>query len=316
METRNIVTIFDSNSPLIHYVVKRLAALGYIIRVASSRPEQLAWLRMLGRVGQIVPLYANLKDEDTLTRAVESARYVINISGRGRGRSKLDFQRNGVKGAEFIARLSAAAGVERLFYISVLGAEEKSASSFLKSHFLAEQATIQHFPQATVFRTSVVFGPEDRFLNVLASWGRYMVIMPVIYPDTRLQPVYAGDIGDALRIALQTPATAGKVFELAGPRVWTVRELMTMIMQITRRPQPLVNVSPALMRMAGHLLRFLPGEIVTPDIIDLLVSDSIESGMLPGLSALGIVPTPVEMIASSYLFRYRVGGEKRPIEAV
>lgn len=312
MRRRDIATVFGGNSLLVHYVVKRLTEEGFIVRVASSRPEQFSWLRMQGKVGQIVPLYASLKEQNTLGRSVEGARIVVNLTGRASGKFKKDFQKGGAKGAEYISRLSAVAGVEKLLHISILGVDSQEAEKtlFLQSHAEAEKAAQAYFPQPTILRTSVVYGPEDKFLNVLAAWGRYMFVIPVIYPENRVQPVYAADVADGVRAAIYDADAAGKTFGFAGPDILTNRQLMAIIAEMTERRQPLVNISSGLMGVAASILRYLPGQLVTPDIIQMLSYSSVKDSSLPGLEELGIVPTPISLVAPSYLYRYRSGGKK------
>jgi NADH dehydrogenase len=314
MATRRVAAIFGGSGFVGRYVVKRLAQQGYVVRVAVRDPEGALFLKPMGVVGQIVPLYASVTNEGTVNRAVEGADVVVNAVGILSESGSATFPAIHTEGAERIARLSAASGVGRLVQISAIGADTASPSSYGASKGNAEQAVLRAFPTATILRPSLVFGLEDKFFNRFAAIARLSPIMPVIAGNTRMQPVYVGDVADAVMAALASNATAGKIYELGGPRVWTFREILAFILKQTRRNRRLVDIPLGLARLQANILQYVPGKPLTPDQLLMLQKDNVVADGALGLGDLGITPTPVELIVPAYLSRFQPGGGTRPTE--
>ena len=310
METRSVATVFGGSGFVGRYVVKRLAAAGYVTRLAVRDTEGAMFLRPMGRVGQIVPMYASLAHEATLARAVEGANVVVNLVGILAERRSGDFTRIQADGAGHIARLAAIAGVSRMVQVSAIGADPASPSRYASSKAAGEAAVRAALPAATILRPSLVFGAEDQFFNRFAAMAQLLPFMPVIAGDTKMQPVYVGDVADAVMAGLTRVETAGKLFELGGPRVWTVREILAYILAETRRRRPLVDIPMGLARFQASIAEKLPTKPFTRDQLLLLSRDNVAAPGMPGLAELGILPTPVEMVVPEYLDRYRPGGGK------
>jgi uncharacterized protein YbjT (DUF2867 family) len=311
--TRSVATVFGGSGFIGRYVVKRLAARGYVVRVAVRDPEAALFLKTMGAVGQVVPLYASVANEATVARAVEGAALVVSLAGILAERRRGDFERVQHQGAAHIARHAAAAGVARLVHVSAIGADPASPSGYASSKGKGEQAVRDSYPTATILRPSVVFGPEDAFFNRFAGMAQILPFMPVISGETRFQPVYVGDVADAVMAALARPEAASAVFELGGPRVWSFRELLSYILAETHRRRRLVTIPMGLARVQAAVLEKLPGQMLTRDQLLLLARDNVASPELPGLVELGIVPTSVELVVPRYLRRFRPGGGKREI---
>ena len=222
MATRNVATVFGGSGFIGRYVVKRLAHKGFVVRVAVRDPEAALFLKTAGAVGQVVPLFASLQNEATVQRAVQGAGLVVNLVGILAEGQSGDFQRTHVDGAGRVARLAAAVGVERLVHMSAIGADPASPSLYGTTKAAGEQAVRAAFPGAAILRPSIVFGPEDRFFNRFAGLARLSPVMPVIAGETKLQPVYVGDVADATMAALERADAIGALYELGGPRVWTL----------------------------------------------------------------------------------------------
>jgi uncharacterized protein YbjT (DUF2867 family) len=312
MATRHVATVFGGAGFIGRYVVKRLAHQGYIVRVASRDPEGALFLKPMGAVGQIVPLYASVMNEATVHRAVEGAEVVVNLVGALAETRTSSFQAVHAEGSERIARLSAAADVGRLVQISAIGADPNSPSRYASTKGKAEQAVLAVFPGATILRPSLVFGLEDKFFNRFAEIARLSPIMPVISGDTKMQPVYVGDVADAVMAALAASSTTGKIFELGGPRVWTFREILAFILKTTHRDRKLVNIPMGIARIQASVLQHAPGKPLTPDQLLMLSVDNVAAHGALGLADLGITPTPVELVVPAYLSRYQPGGGRRP----
>jgi NADH dehydrogenase len=311
--TRSVATVFGGSGFIGRYVVKRLAARGYVVRVAVRDPEGALFLKTMGAVGQVVPLYASVANEGTVARAVEGATLVVSLAGILAERRRGDFDRIQNQGAAHIARHSAVAGVSRLVHVSAIGADPASPSGYASSKGKGELALRDAYPNATILRPSVVFGPEDAFFNRFAAMAQMLPFMPVICGDTRFQPVYVGDVADAVMASLARADAAGVTFELGGPRVWSFREVLSYILAETRRRRRLVTIPMGLARIQAAVLERMPGQMLTRDQLLLLARDNVASPELPGLVELGVVPTPVELVVPRYLRRFRPGGGKREI---
>jgi uncharacterized protein YbjT (DUF2867 family) len=304
MNTRSVATVVGGSGFLGRYIVKRLADAGHIVRVAVRDPEAAMFLKPMGRVGQVVPLFCDITQESTVARAVDGADLVVNLVGILAERRAGDFSRIQAEGAGRVARLAAAAGVTRLVQLSAIGADPNSPSQYGKTKAEGEANVLAGFPGAAVLRPSLVFGPEDQFFNRFGALARMAPVMPVIAGDSRFQPVYVGDVADAVMQALARREAAGAVYELGGPRIMSFREILGWILAQTGRDRPLVTVPGA----AAHLLSHIPMSGLTPDQLLMLQRDNVANPDMPGLAELGIMPTPIELIVPLYLARYRKGG--------
>ncbi|HJS84916.1 MAG TPA: complex I NDUFA9 subunit family protein [Acetobacteraceae bacterium] len=306
--TRSVATVFGGSGFIGRYVVQRLAHKGYVVRVAVRNPAGATFLKVMGVVGQIVPLYASVTNEATVARAVEGADLVVNLVGILAERRGRDFQSIHAEGAGRVARLAAAAGVFRLAHVSAIGADPASPGRYGTSKAAGEQAVRQHFPAATILRPSVVFGPEDQFFNRFASMAMFSPVMPVFSGATRFQPVYVGDVADAIIAALAHAEAAGGVYELGGPRVMSFREVLRFVLEQTGRRRLMLPVPHVLARLMASVMEWLPGQPLTRDQLRMLSRDNVVTPGAPGLVELGVPPTPVEMVVPGYLRRFRPGG--------
>jgi len=313
MATRDVATVFGGSGFIGRYVVKRLAHKGFVVRVAVRDPEAALFLKTAGAVGQIVPLFASLENEATVHRAVEGAELVVNLVGILAESLPGDFQRIHAEGAGRVARLAAAAGVERLVHMSAIGADPASPSNYGTSKAAGEQAVRAAFPGATILRPSIVFGPEDRFFNRFAGLARVSPVMPVIAGATKLQPVYVCDVADATMAALARADAVGALYELGGPRVWSFRELLAYILREIGRHRLMLDVPPALARFQARFLELVPGQPLTRDQLLMLSRDNVVAAGMPGLPELGVMPTPVELVVPGYLRRFQTGGGTRRV---
>lgn len=311
MTARDVATVFGGSGFLGRYVVKRLAAAGHIVRVAVRDPEAALFLKPMGAVGQIVLLGADIGREVDVARAVEGASQVVNLVGILAETKPGDFQRVHAEGAARIAAASARAGVDKLVHVSAIGALASAPSRYASSKGMAEQSVRAVFPNATILRPSIVFGPEDQFFNRFAAMAAMAPVMPVIYGATKFQPVYVGDVADAVMAALTRPDAAGQTYDLGGPKVWTFRGLLAWILATTQRRRPLVSIPAPLASLQAMLLERLPGKLLTQDQLLLLQQDNVVGPGMPGLAALGVQPTPVELVVPRYLTRFQPGGGQR-----
>jgi uncharacterized protein YbjT (DUF2867 family) len=313
MATRSVATVFGGSGFIGRYVVKRLAHKGFVVRVAVRDTEGALFLKPMGAVGQVVPLYASLTNQATIHRAVDGADLVVNTVGILAERRSGDFHRIHGEGAGLIGRYSSQTGVGRVVHISAIGADPNGASRYAASKGIGEASLRAAFPNVTILRPSLVFGPEDHLFNRFAGMARVLPFMPVICGETRFQPVYVGDVADAVMAALARVDTAGAIFELGGPRVWPFRELLAYILTETGRRRPMVDIPLWLARLQASFMELVPGKPLTRDQLLMLQRDNLVGPDMPGLNELGVVPTPVELVVPSYLRRFQPGGGNRRV---
>jgi NADH dehydrogenase len=304
MDSYSVATVIGGSGFLGRYVVKRLAAAGHVVRAAVRHPDRALFLKTMGRVGQVVPLYTNITDDASVARAVEGAGIVVNLVGILAERRRGDFTRLQAEGPGRVARLATEAGVRHMVQMSAIGASPDSPAQYGRTKAAGEQAVLAAFPAATILRPSIVFGPEDQFFNRFGHLAMLAPVMPVIAGASRFQPVYVGDVADAVMQALARPEAAGAIYELGGPRIMTFREILGWILAQTGRHNPLVTMPWG----AARLLAGIPFSGLTPDQLRMLARDNIADPALPGLTELGILPTPIELVVPAYLERYRKGG--------
>ena len=318
------VTVFGGSGFVGRHVVSRLAARGLVVRVAVRDVAAAAFVKPMGDVGQVTPVRANILDEAAVAAAVEGSDAVINLVGILFSRGRQCFDAVHRDGAERIARLSKAAGVERLVQMSALGASATSASQYATSKAAGEDAVRAAFDGASIVRPSVIFGPDDDFFNQFAALARLSPFLPVfgcpfptikgtsidLYGDggTRFQPVYVGDVADAIVACLDRVDAVGQTYELAGPTVYSFKQLMELVLSAIDRKCLLLPIPFWVASTKALFLELLPKPLLTRDQVALLKSDNVLSGSAPTLETLGITPTAAELIVPSYLDRFRRGG--------
>lgn len=291
------------------YVVQRLAARGIVVAVGCRNAERAKFLRPMGNVGQIVTLGVAIDDEDALARFLEGSDWVVNAVGILAETGSQRFERVHHQGPARLARLARAAGVERFVHLSAIGADPRSPSLYARTKAAGEAAVREHFPTATILRPSVVFGPEDRLFNRFAEMAVYSPVLPLIGGGgTKFQPVYVGDVADAVVACLEDATTEGRIYELGGPETYSLREIVERVLAEIRRKRFLLDIPFGLAAFQGKLLSLLPSPPLTEDQVLLLKRDSVVSPGALGLADLGIAATPLEAILPTYLDRFRRGG--------
>ncbi|MBX3519945.1 MAG: complex I NDUFA9 subunit family protein [Xanthobacteraceae bacterium] len=308
-----LVTIYGGSGFVGRHLVRALAKRGWRIRVAVRRPDLAGHLQPLGVVGQIQPVQANLRYPDSITRAAEGASAIVNLVGILYESGAQTFDAVQAEGAASVARAAKKEGA-RLVQISAIGADKDSDSAYGRTKALGEEAVFSAKRDAVVMRPSIVFGPEDDFFNRFASLARISPFLPLIGGgETKFQPVFVGDVAEALAKAVEGEAKGGEIYELGGPEVKNFRELMELTLQEIGRKRLLIPLPFALARVQAFFMELLPKPMLTRDQVTMLETDNVVSAEAlranRTLEGLGINPTAMRAILPSYLWRYRKAGQ-------
>ncbi len=336
--SRRVVTVFGGSGFIGRHVIQHLAKQGAQIRVATRDTEAANFLKPLGEIGQITPVPVNFADKVSIVRALNGADQAVNLIGIIFETRKHTFDKVHVNIAQNIAQSASQAGVNALIHVSALGASLQSDSVYSRSKAAGEEAVKQSFKEAIIVRPSAIFGQEDHFFNMLASLARFTPIMPIFgcknntkykffgmnnpfatafHGDegTRMQPVYVSDVANAIVRILETSASSPKMYELGGPRVYSFKALLELVLRESGRPRLLVPYPFSLAKLTAWILKLFPKPLITCDQLTLLKSDNVISGDLPGFTNLSIKPAAVEAILPTYLRQYRPPAKRHLREA-
>ncbi len=317
---QGLVTVFGGTGFVGAQVVRALARSGARIRVAVRNPGRGYRLRMLGDVGQIQIVQANIRNHASITRALEGAEACVNAAGISYNLARQTFVSVNIEGAEAIAAACKAKKIGRMVQISTLGADENSSSAYLRSKAQGEAAVRKLIPGAVIIRPAMAFGADDQYFNQLGALAASLPLLPLFGGgQARMQPVYIADVAAAVARAVEDPDCAGHTYELGGPGVYTVREAYEMVCAVTYRRRPLIVLpwpAASMIGFAGDVLAslkgvvgLLPAPLLTRDQVEMLKSDNLVAEGAEGLAALGVRPTPIEPILPTYMYRYRKGGQ-------
>ncbi len=309
-----LVTVFGGSGFIGRYVVQALARRGHRIRVAVRRPDLAGHVQPLGMVGQIKPIQANLRYRWSIERALEGADAVVNLVGILAEGGRQSFDAVQGFGPRAIGEVARAGGIRSVVHVSAIGADQPSTVGYLRSKAEGEAGIREAVPEAVVMRPSIVFGPEDHFFNRFAAMARMSPALPLIGGGkTLFQPVYAGDIGEAIARAVDGDAQPGAIYELGGPEVLSFRACLEKMLAVTRRRRLLVPIPWFAARLMGRFGSYLPGQPITLDQVRMLMFDNVVSADATRdkrtLDGLGIEPTALEIVLPTYLVRFRERGE-------
>lgn len=304
------VTIFGGSGFVGRYIVQNFADKGYLIRVAVRNPLAANYLKPLGEVGQITPVQASVLSSKEVERAILGAEIVINLVGILYEKGSQTFEKIHVEGAKNVAEKAKKLEVSTLLHMSALGADKDSSSRYASSKARGEEAVLKAFPTATLFRPSVIFGPEDTFFNRFAEMARLSPFLPLIGGGkTRFQPIYVGDVAECFLKAAFKKETQGKTYELGGPEIYSFKQLMEYLLKTIHRRRFLLPLPFPLAKVMATFAQFLPNPPLTPDQVELLKSDTVVSPKAHTAKELGIHLKAMEVLAPFYLARYCPGGK-------
>ena len=311
-----LVTVFGGSGFVGTQVVQELAQRGHRVRVAVRRPNLTRQVTLLGGgVGQVVRIQANIRNQQSIERAIAGADIVINLVGVGyeRGPQKFDAVHN--RGAVLIAEAAKRLGAKHLVHMSALGVDKAAdVSRYAASKLAGESGVLKAFPSAIIMRPSVMFGQDDGFFNLMGSLTRWFPVLPLIGGNTRFQPVFVGDVAEAIAMAAEGLVRGGRIYELGGPQVESYRALMERVMRETQRNRPLLPLPKGIAKLMALPFSFLPfPPLLTSDQVELLGVDNVVSDEAirekRSFAAFGITPTSMDTILPTYMWRFRKHGQ-------
>jgi NADH dehydrogenase len=311
-----LVTIYGGSGFLGRYIARRMANEGWRVRVAVRRPNEAIFVRPYGVVGQVEPVFANIRDDASVAAVMKGADAVVNCVGTFDAFGKNNFEAVQAEGAGRIARIAAEQGIGRMVHVSAIGADAEGPSRYAQTKAEGERQVLEAMPQAVILRPSVLFGPEDNFFNRFAAMARFSPVIPLVGAATRFQPAYVDDVAAAAAMGVTGRAEPG-IYELGGPDVDTFRELILVMLGVIRRRRFVLNVPFWMARvMAAGLdflelasLRLFRNGTLTRDQVRQLARDNIVAEDARGFADLGITPVSMEAVLPDYLWRFRASGQ-------
>jgi uncharacterized protein YbjT (DUF2867 family) len=310
-----LVTIYGGSGFVGRYIARRMAKAGWRVRVAVRRPNEAIFVKPYGTVGQVVPFLCNIRDDASVALAMEGADAVINCVGILARSGKNTFEAVQAEGAERVARLAASQGISKMVHISAIGADADAESEYSQTKAEGEAGILAHMPDAIILRPSIVFGTEDEFFNRFAAMTRMGPVLPLVGADTKFQPVYVDDVAQAAVLAATTDVASG-VYELGGPDVASLRDLMGTMLEVIRRRRLVLNIPFFAARvmgfffeMGGKLSLGIAPVLITRDQVKSLRVDNVVSDGAKGFADLGIEPAAIQVIMPDYLWRFRPSGQ-------
>ena len=310
-----LVTIFGGSGFVGRYVARRMALQGWRVRVATRRPNEAMFVKPYGTVGQVEPVLCNIRDDASVSDALSGADAVVNCVGILNETGANSFEAIHVVGAGRVARLAAQQGISRLVHISAIGADQDADSAYSRSKAQGEAAVFDHMPDAIILRPSVVFGAEDSFFNKFAGMTRLGPVLPLAGAKTRFQPVYVDDLAKAVVQAVLNEATG--IYELGGPEVATLGELVDQMLTVIHRKRVVINMPNAVawfiafgFDMAQKMsFGLITNGVLTRDQLRGLGHENVVSDGAKGFADLGITPAPMATVLPDYLWRFRPSGQ-------
>ena len=315
-----LVTIYGGSGFVGRYITRRLAQAGWRVRVAVRRPNEAMHVKPYGVVGQVEPVFCNIRDDESVRSVLHGADAVVNCVGTFDRKGRNNFDAVQHEGAERIARLASEEGVDRMVHISAIGADAESDSIYAQTKAQGEAGILEAFPTAVILRPSVIFGPEDNFFNRFAGMTRFSPFLPVVGGSTKFQTVYVDDVAHAAAKGVMGEAEPG-IYELGGPDVNSFRELMEQMLHVIRRRRIIINLPFWMASIMGGLMEFIqtislglvPPQI-TRDQVRSLKVDNVVNDDAKGFADLGIEPTSLEAVLPDYLWRFRPAGQYEAIK--
>ena len=307
---QKIIAIFGAGGFIGKYLMRQLTKLDYRIKVATRSPYQKGYLKPQGNAGQIELFKTNIFNEDDVERVLNNCDLVINLCGILFENSKQKFSQIHSKFPFLLSKLCNSHGIKNLVHISALGIKEKHSSKYMQSKLQGEINIKENFKPSVILRPSVVFGPEDKFFNTFASLAQFSPFLPLVGGGkTKFSPIYVGDVARAIVKSLELNNSEPKTYELAGPENYSFKELMEILLTEIKKKRFLVPIPYGFAKFQSYFLQMMPNPLLTPDQVEMLKYNNIESGDYPNLKDFGIEGKNIESVLPKYIYRFRTGGQ-------
>ena len=305
-----IATIFGGSGFVGRHLIRRLTKKDYRIIVATRSPYLSGFLKPLGGPGQIELIKTNIFDYENVKSILEKSNIVINLIGALHENRKQKFKDLHEKFPNFLSKICNDLNIEKFIHVSALGVKENHTSKYMQSKFRGEKNIQDNFKLSTILRPSIIFGPEDKFFNTFASFSQFSPMLPLIGNGaTRFEPIYVGDVAEAIVRSLTNNQSQKKIYELGGPSVYSFKELMEILLKEIKKKRILIPIPFSLAKINSYFLQLMPKPLLTPDQVELLKYDNIVTGENLTLKDLGISGTPIQSVLPKYIYRFRSGGQ-------
>jgi len=307
---QKIIAIFGAGGFLGKHLMRQLTKLDYRVKVATRNPYLKGYLKPLGNPGQIELFKTNIFDSEDVKKVLENSDFVINLVGILYETKKQKFDQIHSQFPLFLSKQCNELNIKKLIHVSALGVREKHNSRYMQSKLQGEKNIQNTFKSSVILRPSLVFGPEDKFFNTFASLAQFFPAIPLIGGGkTKFAPIYVGDVAKAIVKSLEISSMESKIYELGGPKNYSFKELMEILLMEIKKKRFLMPIPFSLAKFNSYFLQMLPNPLLTPDQVELLKYNNIVTGNYPTLKDLGITGTTVQSILPKYIYRFRTGGQ-------
>ena len=287
-------------------VVNKLLEAGLRVLVLTRNENKIKLSKTSALPGQLEIVSANIFEEGILQMYIQDMYAVINLCGILFENEENEFEKIHTYLPSLIANICKKSNVEKFVHISALGSSIKSKSLYSRTKALGEKRVLKNFKNSVVLKPSIIFGKGDNFFGQFAKMSKFMPFLPVVGPNVRFQPVYVGDVAEAITNILTLNKKFSKIYELGGPSIYSFYNLLSLMLNILNRKRGLIKIHPILMIPAGHLLKYLPRPPFTADQMKLLMSDNVINPDNPGIRDLGVNPKKLEILLPDILRIFKV----------
>ena len=307
---QKIIAIFGAGGFIGKHLMRELTKLDYRIKVATRSPYLKGYLKTQGNPGQIELFETNIFDLDSIKEVLNNCNFVINLVGILYETRKQKFDAVHSYFPDLLSKACSELGIEKLIHVSALGIKEKHPSKYMQSKLEGENKIRENFSGSKILRPSVIFGQEDKFFNTFAQIAQFSPMLPLIGGGkTKFAPIYVGDVAKAIVRALEINNSESEIYELGGPKEYSFKELMKILLTEIKKKRFLVSIPWGIARFQSYFLQMLPNPVLTPDQVELLKHSNVVTGNHPTLKDLGITGTEIQNILPKYIYRFRSGGQ-------
>ena len=307
---QKIIGIFGAGGFLGKHLMRELTKLDYRVKVATRNPYLKGYLKPLGNPGQIELFKISIFNEDDVKQVLKNCDIAINLVGILYETRKQKFNQIHSQFPNLLSNLCNELGIKNLIHVSALGVKEKNISQYMQSKLQGEKNIQDTFKPSVILRPSLVFGPEDKFFNTFASIAQFSPVLPLIGGGkTKFAPIYVGDVAKAIVKALELNNSEPKIYELAGPKNYSFKELMEILLTEIKKKRFLIPIPFGVAKFQSYFLQMMPNPLLTPDQVEMLKYNNVVSGDYPTLKDLGITGTTIQSILPKYIYRFRTGGQ-------